>query len=425
MDLSRRQLLQVGLLGAAATALGTVAGCSSDAASDSSLKLWYWSGGLDPKVLTSAGKQFPKSHLKSSVIGGDFKQKLLTTFAGRKFVPDITGIKGEDIASFFPDASRFHDLKSLGADKLQSQYQDWKWKQGITKDGVMIGFPIDIGPTGLFYRADVFGKAGLPTDPATVSSQMSTWDDYFKAGVELKKALSNTYLVVDSPSVFGLVMGQSTKQFVDENDTFIGDQEHVRTAWSTAMTALKLGITSKIPDGSADWNAGVANGTLPADIGAAWHASDISGAAPKTTGKWRVAANPGGPADIGGSFLAIPKEAGDPELAFKVLTWILSADNQATALTDAALFPSTPATYRMPAMLKGDPFFGGQKTIDVFGPSAEKVPVAYVSPFDAQVRAPFFAELADVDSGKDPASAWNDAVSQAKVAAKQAGLKVS
>ena len=80
-------------------------------------------------------------------------------------MPDITGIKGEDIASFLPNADRFLDLNTLGADKIASQYLDWKLKQGQTQDGKLIGFPIDIGPTALFYREDLFAKAGLPSDP--------------------------------------------------------------------------------------------------------------------------------------------------------------------------------------------------------------------------------------------------------------------
>jgi len=107
---------------------GLTAACGDSASggSDSSLSLWIWGGGLSKAVLDDAVKKFTKPALKTQEIGGDFKAKLLTTMTGGKGVPDITGVKGEDIASFYPQAKQFTDLNSLGADKLKSQYLDWK-----------------------------------------------------------------------------------------------------------------------------------------------------------------------------------------------------------------------------------------------------------------------------------------------------------
>src|SRR6266545_4119445 len=194
MELSRRRLLQAGLLGMAGVAVGaTGVGCSSGdkASSEDSknLSLWYWSGGLSDKVVADVPTKFPDITFKATQIGGDFKQKLVTTITSRQFMPDITGLKGEDIAYFMSQQNQFLDLNKLGADALKSQYLEWKWKQGSTPDGKLIGFPIDIGPTALFYRADVYEKAGLPFEPADVAAAMPTWDAYFDAGVKLKKAI--------------------------------------------------------------------------------------------------------------------------------------------------------------------------------------------------------------------------------------------
>ena len=53
--------------------------------------------------------------LASSVISGDYKQQLLDALGRGEDVPDIVGIKGEDIASLLPRADRFVDLNTLGA----------------------------------------------------------------------------------------------------------------------------------------------------------------------------------------------------------------------------------------------------------------------------------------------------------------------
>ena len=78
---------------------------------------------------------FPDPTIKYSEIGGDFKQKLITTFNGGTGIPDITGIKGEDIASMLPQAERFVDLKTVGADSVLGDYVEWKVKQATTLDG--------------------------------------------------------------------------------------------------------------------------------------------------------------------------------------------------------------------------------------------------------------------------------------------------
>jgi cellobiose transport system substrate-binding protein len=410
-----------------AAAAGMTAACGSSGSGSGGTKngkdltLWYWGGALSDKVVADAKTHFTGVKLTASSIGGDFKQKLTTTLAAGTSVPDITGIKGEDIASFLPNANRFLDLNDLGFKKIADQYLGWKTKLAQTTDGKQIGFPIDIGPTALYYREDLFAKAGLPTDPDKVAAEIKTWEQYFAIGAELKKASPKTFLVNNISSVFSMAVGQGTKFFIDDNNHFIGDEDHIKAAWDLAIRPYTLGVDAKINDQS--WNAAIGNGTLGTEIGAAWHALDIEQAAPHTKGKWRVAPMPGGPANQGGSYLALPKQCRNPEEAFKIISWILSPANDARGFTDAAIFPAAPAAYKMPAMTGGDAFFGGQKIIDVFGPAAENIPTAYQAPADSAVSAPYYTELTNIEAkGKKPDDAWKDAVSQAKQIAQRQGV---
>ncbi|TQJ91178.1 extracellular solute-binding protein [Streptomyces sp. SLBN-31] len=424
MDLSRRGFLQAAALTAAASGLTVACGGGSGSGgtkTGKNLTLWYWGGALSDKVVAEAKTHFGgQIKLTTASIGGDFKQKLTTTLAAGTSVPDITGIKGEDMASFLPNAARFLDLNDLGFKKISSQYLGWKTKLAQTEDGKQIGFPIDIGPTALFYRADLFEKAGLPTDPDKVAAEAKTWDDYFALGTQLKKKVPGTYLVNNIGAVFTMTVGQGTQRFIDKDNHFIGDQDHIRAAWTTAIRPYSLGLDAKINDNS--WNAAVGK-SLTTELGAAWHALDIEQAAPGTKGKWRVCAMPGGPANQGGSYLALPRQCRNPEEAFKIISWILSPANDARGFTDAAIFPAAPAAYSMPAMTGPDAFFGGQKIIEVFGPAAMAIPDSYEAPADAAVMAPYMTELTNIESkGKKPDDAWKDAVSQAKQIARRQGV---
>ncbi|MBP8532402.1 extracellular solute-binding protein [Streptomyces sp. MK37H] len=425
MHPSRRGLLRAGLATTSAAVLGgAAAGCAVPAGSTGrNMTLWYWGGGLSDKLVEDAAKRFTQVDLKATQIGGYFRSKLLTTLTARAYAPDITGLKGEDIASLLSNADQFIDLNTLGADRLKSQYLDWKWAQGTADDGRQIGFPIDTGPCVHYYRPDVFAKAGLPTEPAEVSAAMSTWEDYFTAGERLVKRVKGAYLVNDLLAVLNMGIGQSAKRFVDKDRHFIGDQEHIVRAWDLALECKKRGLVSPFKSGTVDQTAALEDGRLPSQLGASWAAGDFKSQLTKSAGKWRVAAMPERPANDGGSFLGITKYCRRPEVAFEIITWLLGPKNQTRGFVEASLFPSTPASYEMAAMREHDPFFGGQITNDIFARAAQRIQVAYNSPYDVALKQPIMDELTSVHiSGKNPERAWRDAMSTCRRIADHLGV---
>ncbi|KUM78164.1 ABC transporter substrate-binding protein [Streptomyces curacoi] len=426
MRLSRRGLLRAGLAGTAATALGGLAsGCAVPTGSTGrNMVLWYWSGGLSDTVVKNAKARYDRSvDLDAIQIGGYYRSKLITTMAGNAHIPDIAGLKGEDMASYLPNADQFVDLRTLGADKYKSQYLSWKWDQGIADDGSMVGFPIDCGPVAHFYQYAVFRKAGLPHEPEDVSRELDTWEKFFAAGERLKKRIPGTYLLTDVNAVFENVVQQGSRRYVDKDRNFVGDREHVRNAWALAVEAKRRGIVSSIVNGTPDQISAKESGRLPSQLGASWATGDLKNEVPKTEGRWRVAQMPVRPSNNGGSFLSITKACREPERAFEIIAWLLNADNQAQGFVDAGLFPSTPASYGMKKLQEPDPFFDGQVTMDVFGPAAQKIAVAYNSPYDVALGQPIKDEIKNVGVlGKDPKQAWEDAMSKCRRIAKHLGV---
>lgn len=424
---SRRTLLGLGALVGAAAILP---GCSTSARSaDSSdgggdgMDLWIWPDGFAKDVIASASHG--RSSLRQVVQGGDFKQKLQTTLQAGTGLPAITGIKGEDIAYFRSVPELFVDLKTLGAGDIESDYVAWKWKQAQTEDGKQLGIPIDIGPTALFYRFDIFDKHGIASDPAQLGEQIRTWDAYIEIGKQLKAADAETFLVRNLASIFETAWAQSGKAFIDEDGAFIGDQDHIKQAWDIAVQCQAAGINAALKAETSDSTAAVAAGKLPADIGASWHLGDLMSDAPDTAGSWHVTQHPGEPTNKGGSFLAIPAKGDAHKEAFEAIKVLLDADNQAKEYAHSGNFPANTGAFDSSQVTGPVQFLGGQVAGTVFSEAAKSVKPLFEAPEDGTVNAPFYAQLELVESsGKDPAAAWTDAVSQAQDLARQNGITV-
>ena len=132
------------------------------------------------------------------------------------------------MATYFPNQDQFIDLKTLGANDLEMDFLPWKWKLGITPEGRMMAYPMDTGPTALFYRTDIFQKAGIDTDPAAVAELAPDWDSYIELGKKLKAAVPGSAITDNITGVYSYALAQQSKRYMTEDGQYIGDQDHIR-----------------------------------------------------------------------------------------------------------------------------------------------------------------------------------------------------
>lgn len=397
-----------------------VSGCSSGSSSNSDVKtltLWYWNRSLDDNLINEVQKQFPGIRINAQKIGGDFKSKLKTTLAAGSGGPDIIAFN-DWVTELFPSSDRFYNLYDLGAKDIEGDYLDWKWQLGVTPKGEMIAMPIDTGPTALFYRADLFKQAGLPTDPEEVHRMMGTWEDYFAAGEKLQKALGGKVKLLDNiGQVYNQVNSQSNKVYFDKNENFIGEDpsSSMKKAWDLAVKASQMDLLANAGTFSTEWNAAMNNGKIASFVGAVWSKQILMDAAPDTSGKWRVARAPGGDGNNGGSFLAIMKTSKHPKESFEVMKWLLNSENQVTSFKELNLFPSASKALDSDAMKINEEFFGGQATGEIFTESARNVKPSYFGTKFSNLNGIVNRELSSVAlEGKNPDKAWKDALSRVK-----------
>ena len=147
------------------------------------MTLWYWGGGLSDKVVADAKTHLHRRVDLKSVTDRRRLQAEADHHLQRRYGhPRHHRPQGRGHRLLLPQAEPVRGPEDARRGLVLGDYLDWKVKQATTLDGKLIGLPIDVGPTALFYREDVFAKAGLPSDPAKVAEQLKTWDDFFAAG---------------------------------------------------------------------------------------------------------------------------------------------------------------------------------------------------------------------------------------------------
>lgn len=281
---------------------------------------------------------------------------------------------------------------------------------------------MDTGPTGLYYRNDLFAKGKVASDPDEVTAAIRTWDDYLELGAKLRKNL-DVALDLNAFVIFNMYINSSAERYFDKTDHPIFEQPNsaIRKAWDLAVRASKMRVTGNLHT-STDQNAGLGSGHVVGHMEAVWWGPVLADTAPDTKGKWRLASQPVKAGNSGGSFLMIPTTCKDPQAAFDFIKWYTSAENQVTTFNEIQLFPSTPATFKSDQMKADNSFYGGQDSLAFFNKAAEQVPITYVSPYENLTTA-FTSELTLVETaGKDSERAWDDAVTSVNRALKKRGL---
>src|SRR5436190_1637940 len=180
----RRTLRRVGWIAAVVAALATLlvlATGANGAHRTTTLTIWCWTPTDDALKTADAG--FTKAHPDINVNYVQIKpqdvyQKLQLDAAAGGGFPDISCIEDSHLAQF----TKLGVLADITrqASPYKKQIQAYKWTQA-TLNGHVYAFPWDAGPVALFYRRSVFRKAGV--NPSSIR----TWNDFYRAGVKLKK----------------------------------------------------------------------------------------------------------------------------------------------------------------------------------------------------------------------------------------------
>src|ERR671916_1013204 len=181
--MSRRDFLRLGGAGLAGSALlgtGALVGCG-DGSRSGALTVASWDVASDALKATIPlfKKKRPGTDVQMQAMTIDYQQIIPRLQAGSG-APDVFPIAQQDFQNFlmrFPD--QFVDV----SDRLE-KYTDQFAEAPLSharKDGKFFGVPWDMGPVALWYRKDLFQRAGIKPE------DVATYEGFIEAGKTLQQ----------------------------------------------------------------------------------------------------------------------------------------------------------------------------------------------------------------------------------------------
>jgi cellobiose transport system substrate-binding protein len=359
-------------------------------------------------LITQWNAAHPDIQVTQKKIGtwDEAKDNLYTKLAAGSGLSDIEAIEGDTMPAILDESDAFVDLSDPA---LDGRWLDWKAAAGTDADGQLIGYGTDAGPEGICYRADLFKKAGLPTDRAEVASLMDTWDDYFATGEEFIKKVPDTAWYDSSGGTAQAMLNQVQNPFEADDNTIDVENPELEAVYQTIAGNVAKGLSTKLPQWSEDWTASFQNDGFATMACPGWMLGVVSGNADGVKG-WDFAdVFPGGGGNWGGSFLTVPTQTEHPDEAKEFAAWITAPEQQAKAFAAIGAFPSQVDALDSPEVLDmTDEFFNNAPTGEILSHRAAAITVQpYKGPKYSDILQAFQAALLRVDDGSNsPDESW-------------------
>jgi cellobiose transport system substrate-binding protein len=344
---------------------------------------------------------------KKAGTANEHQDNLYTKLAAGSGLSDIEAIEVDWWSALMEQSDAFVDLTDP---EVEGRWLDWKTEAATTPDGKLIGYGTDIGPEGMCYRADLFKKAGLPTDREKVASLFEDWDTYFETGREFVKKVPDTAWYDSSGGTAQAMINQTEYSFEDEdNNVIAADNPDVKAVFDTVTANVADGLTTGLTQWSEDWTAAFQNDGFATMACPGWMLGVIEGNADGVEG-WDIAnVFPGGGGNWGGSYLTVPAQGEHQEEAKELAKWLTAPEQQIKAFEAKGTFPSQVEALDDPALTGAtNAFFNDAPTGKILAERAEAVPfIPHKGPKFADINTAFQQAIQRVDEGQEtPDEAW-------------------
>lgn len=350
--------------------------------------------------------------------GGAARDDAYAKIAAGTGLSDVVAIEEGWLGTIAEVSDSFVDLRDYGIEDVKDRWLDWKYEQGTTPDGQVLGAGLDIGPQGLCYRGDLFAEAGLPSEREEVAAYFggedATWDRFFEVGREYVDNTDKAFY--HSPRFFwnSFVNQQEEGYYLKDGETLnIEDNEVLQEHFAKIVEAENDGLGAGLPG----WEVGpeAKAGDFAVYMCPSWMLGIVQGYYDDgTTGSGWDFANvlPGGAANWGGAFLGVSSNSEHPEEAAKLALWLSAPEQQASAFEEAGPFPSAPEGQELVAE-STSAFFNDAPVGEIFAERSQGVVAQVKGPEDSNIQDNVFGPTFDqVSQGEvtDADKAWDEAM---------------
>jgi len=319
----------------------------------------------------------------------EFTPKVVRALATGKGAADVIMLEEGILNQFKLNPANWVDLAPLVGD-LSKDYLSWKYELGKAPDGRLMGLPTDVGSLGICYRTDLFKNAGLPTDREQVSALWPTWDKFIETGKTYKSKTGKGFVDSATMAVNAVMFQQKGADlFYDKENNLIADKSPaVKAAWDQAVALADAGITAKITTWAPEWNAGFKQGTFAATACPSWMLGIVeSNSGPENSGKWDLAAVPGGAGNWGGSWLGVPQQSKYHAEAAKLAAFLTNTAGQVAAFKKSGPLPTNLKALEDPSFTSfTNKYFSDAPTGKIFGESVKNIVPTVLGPKHQAVK---------------------------------------
>lgn len=389
-----------------------------DAAVSGEITVWSWDVAATAlkRLASSYTKEHPGTTINVVDIGYDNAyDKMSVALQANSGLPDVVTVETERMPAYihqFPKA--FTDLTPL-VGEAKSEFDPSKVSASSNSDGQLLSMPWDSGTVALYVRADYFEAAGV--DP----HEMGSWDELLAAGEKVKAATGHALISTDlsTGGLFQMLLQQQGEGIFTPD----GGINLTSPAAVKALTLIKNMNDRGLLDNVKGWDGRVTatkNGTSAVMPSAVWWIGTLTDEMPELANKFTVvplpAFTPGSTqtSNDGGSTLAVPAQAKNPQLAGSFVKFMLAnTDNHVSMMQEEGLFPSYLPALDAPLFHEPQPYFGGEKVYELFATQTPKIPsITYTSDNAKAMDIVSNAVVASVLNNQEPAPALQAAAEQ-------------
>lgn len=332
---------------------------------------------------------------------------------------DIVALEEGWLGAIMEVSDNFVDLRDHGIEDRAGDWVDWKYAQATDPDGRVIGYGTDIGPEGLCYNGPAFAAAGLPTDRDEVAALIDgDWEHFFEVGQQYTDATGKAWFD-HSGFVWNAMVNQLDEgYYAADGELNVADNAELKARFDLLASAVAGGQSAA--QAAWDWNGGKSfvDGTFATFVCPGWMLGVVkgnteAGGGDASTG-WDFAdVFPGGAANWGGAFLAVPTTSEHQEAAAALADWLTQPEQQVKQFEAAGTFPSTVAAQEeLAASATPNEFFNDAPVGAILAGRAQGVVAQFKGPDDSLIQENVFGPALQALDRKetDGEGAWQQAL---------------